>query len=460
MENMPTSRRLHKLIWSEGMYLAPHHFQAQSRFFEDSVHFVTDSFRQFNYGFHSLEIDANALKDGTFLIHGASGLMPDGMVFELSKPDQLPAARTLDEIFPDTGQPLMLFLAIPSYQEGQQNVMDKESNGRGPARFQPFSAEATDLNTGQDLKALKLLKQNFRFATEKEIGSGDVRLPIARVVRDGKGQYLADPSYAPPCVQVAASSRLTFLTERLIEILSEKSRNLSARRKAAPGQAVRGDPKELVEFWLLHSINSAIPALRMWKTGKSLHPAQLFLALSQLAGALCTFAPNSDPMSLPDYDHNALGDCFGILDNHIQRHLELGLPTNCIQIPLERYQQLYFRGAIADPRCFGKARWVLAVKGDLPETTLISQGPGLVKVSAADWIERVVRQAVPGAPLTYASIPPASVPAEFGAVHFIIDSSHRLFDPVRTLKNIGVYVPGEIRNPEVELYVVLGENRA
>ena len=32
---------LNKPVWAEGMYLGPHHFQVQSRYFEDSLNFVT-----------------------------------------------------------------------------------------------------------------------------------------------------------------------------------------------------------------------------------------------------------------------------------------------------------------------------------------------------------------------------------------------------------------------------------
>ena len=57
-------------------------------------------------------------------------------------------------------------------------------------------------------------------------------------------------------------------------------------------------------------------------------------------------------------------------------------------------------------------------------------------------------------------VPPVSVPAQFGTVYFAIDRNHRLFDPIRTCKDIGIYIPGELANPEVELYVVIGETRA
>src|SRR5579871_5967508 len=103
------SPALHKLIWSEGMYLAPHHFQAQARFFEESVHFLAQTFWQFSYGFLGLEIDANELRRGVFHLHHVRGIMPDGLVFDRSGDDKM-AARDITDLFPATGEPLLLFL--------------------------------------------------------------------------------------------------------------------------------------------------------------------------------------------------------------------------------------------------------------------------------------------------------------------------------------------------------------
>ena len=41
---------LSSVVWSEGMYLGPHHFQAQNRYFEDSVHFVTSNLWADSFG--------------------------------------------------------------------------------------------------------------------------------------------------------------------------------------------------------------------------------------------------------------------------------------------------------------------------------------------------------------------------------------------------------------------------
>jgi type VI secretion system protein ImpJ len=440
------------------MYLAPHHFQAQGRFFEDSVNFVAGCFSPFHSGFLSLRIDEEDLRRGTFQVREACGVMPDGLVFDIADPRELPPRAIADD-YPNTGEPLRLFLAVPEYRDGLRNVADATDSGDSDAsriRFRAYPSEVTDFNTGQNPKVVQLMQHNLRIALQREIGEHDQAIPLARIVRTGSGDFVLDPGYCPPCLRVSASPFLQARIQRLLEILIDKSNALAARRRQALLSEVRGDQRELAEFWLLHAINSAIPLLRLRKDGTSPHPADMYRALSQLSGALCTFAQQSEPFTLPEYDHNSIGECFAQLDDHIRRHLELGLPTNCITIPLDRLQSLFWGGALSDPRCFGKSRWIFGIRSNLPETTLITHVPGLVKISARDWIERVVRQAVPGVPITYMPSPPAAIHPQLETVYFSIDQNHRLFEPIRNARTIGIYVPAELANPELELHVVVG----
>jgi type VI secretion system protein ImpJ len=54
-------KHLSRTVWAEGMYLGPHHFQAQSRYFEDTIHFSADSLWLSPFGFLGYELDAGAL---------------------------------------------------------------------------------------------------------------------------------------------------------------------------------------------------------------------------------------------------------------------------------------------------------------------------------------------------------------------------------------------------------------
>ena len=56
---------LSPVIWHEGMYLAQHHFQAQNRYFENSINFALSNLFFKSYGVTGLELDAEALQNGT-----------------------------------------------------------------------------------------------------------------------------------------------------------------------------------------------------------------------------------------------------------------------------------------------------------------------------------------------------------------------------------------------------------
>ena len=47
---------LSRVVWSEGMYLGPHHFQAQSRYFEDSIQFATATLWYASFGLVGVEL--------------------------------------------------------------------------------------------------------------------------------------------------------------------------------------------------------------------------------------------------------------------------------------------------------------------------------------------------------------------------------------------------------------------
>ena len=92
---------LNKPVWAEGMYLGPHHFQAQSRYFEDSLNFVTATLWRDAYGFAGLEFDNDALRNGTLTLTHAHGLFEDGLAFDLPGSDACSAAARIPRsVFP------------------------------------------------------------------------------------------------------------------------------------------------------------------------------------------------------------------------------------------------------------------------------------------------------------------------------------------------------------------------
>jgi type VI secretion system protein ImpJ len=79
-------KHLSKVVWHEGMYLGPHHFQVQSQTFEDLVHFSTSSLWFAPYGVISCKLDSEALLNGILSLVHARGLFPTAWRFKCPMP--------------------------------------------------------------------------------------------------------------------------------------------------------------------------------------------------------------------------------------------------------------------------------------------------------------------------------------------------------------------------------------
>jgi type VI secretion system protein ImpJ len=478
------------------MYLGPQQFQAQNRYFEESLHFTSTTLNYRPYGLIGCNLDADALRNGTVSLIHARGLLADGLAFHMPESDALPAPRAIGELFPPTQEALTVRLAIPGRRTtGMNCTLDgSDVSTRYVAEMRNF----TDESTGGDERPVRVGRKCFRLLVDTESVDDFDSLAIARVVRDGSGHYVYDPLFIPPCVQVSASERLLLMVGQLLEILEQKSASLGGRAAGksneysarelppcvqvsaserllqmvgqlleileqksaslggrAAGKSNEYSARELASFWLLHSVNSAIAVLRHLWTSKRGHPEELFLELSRLAGALCTFALESHPRSLPVYDHEDLTGSFTALDQHIRSHLEIVLPTKCVPIHLEQTADYFYEGEVTDARCLGRARWIFGIHSGAGEMELIQLTPRLVKICSSKFVGELVKRALPGLELTHLETPPPAVQSKVEMQYFGINRSGPFWDSITKTRRVGIYVPGELPDPELELLVVL-----
>src|SRR5260370_8105225 len=104
---------LSRVVWAEGMYLAPQHFQAQNRYFEEAVHFATASLWRDAYGLASCQLDADALRNGTVSLLSVRGMFQDGLPFDIPECDPRPDPRNIVEQFLPPPATLTVPPAVP-----------------------------------------------------------------------------------------------------------------------------------------------------------------------------------------------------------------------------------------------------------------------------------------------------------------------------------------------------------
>jgi type VI secretion system protein ImpJ len=241
------------------------------------------------------------------------------------------------------------------------------------------------------------------------------------------------------------------MLQRLIDILDDKSTTL-ARPKGK--SLTEFSTRDVANFWLLHTVNSALAPLRHLYLTKRGHPEELYTEMARLGGALCTFTLGSHPRAVPSYDHQHLDRTFDLLDTHIRTHLETIVPTNCITIPLTRDVDYFYYGTVTDQRCFNQSRWVLGIRSPIGEVELITRTPQLVKV-CSNVVGELVKRALPGMPLAHLPIPPSAISSKVDTQYFAINKGGPCWEHLMNTRQVGVYIPGEIPDPEAELLVIL-----
>ena len=79
-----------RVIWREGLFIKPQHFQQQQRHSEYALHARLSALSDYFYGLQTLVINEDYLGFGRIALVGATGILPDGTVFNIPNDDVLP----------------------------------------------------------------------------------------------------------------------------------------------------------------------------------------------------------------------------------------------------------------------------------------------------------------------------------------------------------------------------------
>ena len=109
-----------KVLWSEGLFLRPHHLQQSDRYLENLVESRVRHVTPYPWGFSLLEIDRDLAQQGKFSLRRAAGVMPDGTPFAI--PDGSPIPPPID--VPDTAAQQICWLSLPVAAPNTREVDD------------------------------------------------------------------------------------------------------------------------------------------------------------------------------------------------------------------------------------------------------------------------------------------------------------------------------------------------
>lgn len=437
-----------RVLWSEGLFLQPHHFQQQDRYLERLVGAKSGLGLPQPWGLRRLRIDEEALALGKFALSEVAGVLPDGTPFDAPASDPLPTPLDLDEGM--AGQ--RLYLALPLRQPGAAESGGTDATEAG-LRYRAGELNVRDNTLGSDTEALvEVGRLQLRIMLERQARDGHACCALARVVEcRADRQVLLDAAHIPPCVDFQVSRRLSDFVEELSGLIHRQAEARAGRVRGVG----RGGVADWADFLLLQLLNRAEPVVAHLSRLHGLHPEVLYRSLLGLAGELATFASESKrPPEFPPYRHDDLETCFGPLIERLRDYLSREYVERAIAIPIKE-RQFGFRIALLDDRSLlVGARFVLAAQASLDPQVLRNRFPTQVKVGPIDKIQELVKLALPGIGLRPMPTAPLEIPYHAGCDYFELDRKSEFWAQLAGGGGFGMHIGGEFPDLKLELWAI------
>jgi len=176
-----------KVLWGEGLFLRPQHFQRQDQYHEARLHHTASALHPYLWGVAQLQWDLAALQTGTLRLLALSAIFRDGEVFE-ALGDGAPGSDTLPppvdlEALPPAVQEVTYYAALPILNREGMNYTAQASTAGTPAatRFAHAMRATPDLFTESAVADVAYLKKTVRLSKKyhahdekNEAKTGDV----------------------------------------------------------------------------------------------------------------------------------------------------------------------------------------------------------------------------------------------------------------------------------------------
>lgn len=438
-----------RVVWSEGMFLRPQHFQQHDRFLERFIDGRSRGLQAYDWGFSSLKLDSGQLAIGKISLGEARGIFQDGTPFNLPDDDELPLP--LDVPQGTANQSVYLCLPIRRPEAAE---IETDTTSDALARYKLTHREVRDNNAGYDSRypvQIGGLRPRLMLASQERSGYLSLGFAHIQEVRADKTVVL-DDKYIPVSLTSATAAVLGGFVRELQGLLHTRGEALASR---VAGASQGAGVAEVADFMLLQTINRYEPLLQHLAIDAHLHPESLFALGLQLMGDLATFyRPTKRPISIPDYQHDDLRLCFIPLINELRQLLSMVLEQNAIQIPLNKHSASVYYSGRPDVKLLDQAIYVLAASAQVSTEMLRSHFPPQVKIGPVEMIAQLVTSALPGIAIQPLPVAPRQLPYHAGFSYFELDKQSQFWKKMAESGGFAFHIGGDFPGLELEFWAI------
>ncbi len=445
-----------KILWGEGLFLRPQHFQRQDAYHEARLVDAMRALTPYPWGLRRLRVDADALVAGMLRLRELQLVLPDGEFFNAPRDDELPEPLALRSI-PVGIAEIVFHAALAPWRASGSNCSSAAEAADAGLRYSRHELESADAFTAAAPARLTVLRRSLRLLPEGAPRDHLVHVPLLRLRRTGAGAFALDERFMPPVLAISAAPALEDMLRRLLDTLQAKVDALYGLHREPSRHVVEFRSGDVASFWLLHTASAAYAALSHLHHHPGLHPERLYERMLELAGALMTYSRSKTIADLPPYDHAAPQPCFAALEAIVRELLETVISTRCLSIMLEETKPSSHNGRLDSQKIGKGTTLILGVQARMAANELVTTVPRQFKAGSPDDVDNAVEMATHAVGLTHLPSAPDAVPVRAGVQYFALESGGRYeaaYQQMLKAQAISVYAPAGLPELKLELFAV------
>ncbi|MDD2058588.1 type VI secretion system baseplate subunit TssK [Pseudomonas sp. GD03860] len=437
-----------RVVWSEGMFLQPQHFQQQQRHVRGQQVRGLNALQADSWGFTALRIDPAQLAMGRIRLLECAGILPDGTLFELDAQALVDVSFVVGE----GARELDIVLALPALDASSREV-ERDPAAGSLVRYRLYETATADNTVESSEQAtLQLARLNLQLALRTDVARTHEYLGVARVLeRSPNGQVRLDPVYIPPILDWQLSPQLTAGVDDLLGRIRQRGFML-AKHMGTPGL---GGVAEVQHFLMLQSINRAEALLAHLTRYPGAHPEALLRELLGLAGELAIFSDTSKRVkTYPSYRHDQLAESFAALIEDLLHCVSEHATADVVPLVLKDREHGIRFAAVHDSELYGMARFVLGVRAQIPDDELRAVFPVRLKIGPAEQVGDLVDLQLPGLSIGVLPAAPRELPFYAGFTYFEVHRDHPLWQALTSSSGFGLHVAGDLPGLQLAFWAI------
>jgi type VI secretion system protein ImpJ len=432
------------IVWTEGMFIAPQHFQYSDKSIRRYVNELgrLDLYGDDN-GVSELQINESSLKEGKLSVKSAAGILPDRTFFKLSKEIVLDIPDgTVDRVV-NLSVPLALSGSTHIGSEGTHTPMYRRAmtlHDTTDSDNEPIEAEVAEIGM-----VLKMSHEDL---------SNYTSIPFCRILeKTPEGRVVLDKAYMPRAISLLANN---VLLERLDEVLAlgrARAKNSASRilsmHETQTEMSLMGERFELMALnkWVLRLQNLVAHPLRS--------PHKAYECLTGMLVEMLAISGKTTPPAVV-YNYQKPTENFGAAINTLRHMLALEKHENVIELSWneELFEKRRLLRLVLPRKLLAEQRRpFLGISAPDSAEPLKELVPLACKLAGLSSMPDLVGRGLPGMKLTALSTAPAELRPKSNGAFFSIDTTTLEWkNLVDNREVLALHVDDRIKSIEATLY--------